>query len=86
MRVLDPARYTIVMEDRLGNPTGTCGGEHPNQAFIRQAVGFAVRKGLAFDRNPDVTALMLGNAQLRSGIDITLRARDMLRSVCSAYI
>lgn len=72
-RVFDPARYTIVMEARTGDPTGTCGGQHPDQPFIRQAVGFAIRKGVAFDRNPDVTSLMLGNPQLRSGIDVTLR-------------
>lgn len=72
-RVFDPARYVIVMEGRPGEPSGTCGARHPDQAFIRQAVGFAIRKGIAFDRNPDVTSLMLGNPQLRSGIDITLR-------------
>lgn len=74
-RVFDPARYVIVMEARAGNPSGTCGGQHPDTPFIRQAVGFAIRKGLAFDRNPDVTSLMLGNPQLRSGIDITLKAK-----------
>ena len=73
-RVFDPARYTIVMEARPGAPSGTCGGEHKDKQVIRQAVGFAIRKDLAFDRHADVTALMLGNAQLRSGVDITLRA------------
>lgn len=72
-RVFDPARYVIVMETRPGEASGTCGGLHPEQAFIRQAVGFAVRRGIVFDRNADVTSLMLGNPQLRSGIDITLR-------------
>lgn len=74
-RVFDPARYTIVMEARPGQASGNCGGEHADQPFIRQAVGFAVKKGLAFDRNADVISLMLGNPQLRSGIDITLRAK-----------
>lgn len=73
-RVFDSARYTIVMEERPGAPSGTCGGEHKDKQVIRQAVGFAIRKDLAFDRHADVTALMLGNAQLRSGVDITLRA------------
>lgn len=72
-RVFDAARYDIVMETRAGSPNGTCGGDNKAQAVIRQAVGFAVKKGLTFDRNADVTSLMLGNAQLRSGIDITLR-------------
>ena len=73
VRVFDPARYDIVMEARPGAARGTCGGANSRQAVIRQAVGFAIRKGLAFERHPDVTSLMLGNAQLRSGVDITLR-------------
>lgn len=72
-RVFDPARYAIIMEERPGAPSGTCGGEQKDQTVIRQAVGFAVRKDIAFDRHPDVTTLMLGNPQLRSGVDITLR-------------
>ncbi|AMG75549.1 exonuclease/endonuclease/phosphatase family protein [Sphingopyxis granuli] len=72
-RVFDPSRFTVVMEERPGAPSGTCGGKYPEQRVIRQAVGFAIRKGLAFDRSPDVTSLMLGNPQLRSGVDILLR-------------
>lgn len=72
-RVFDPARYVIVMESRAGEASGTCGGKHPDQPFIRQAVGFAIKRGIAFDRHADVTSLMLGNPQLRSGVDITLR-------------
>ena len=74
-RVFDPARYTIVMEKRAGEASGTCGGQHPNEPFIRQAVGFAIRKDIAFDRHPDVTSLMIGNPQLRSGIDVTIRPK-----------
>jgi hypothetical protein len=75
-RVFDPARYEIVMEERPGAPSGTCGGENSAQPVIRQAVGFAIRKGIAFDRHADVTSLMLGNAQLRSGVDITLKPEE----------
>lgn len=46
---------------------------HKNQRVIRQAVGFAIRKGIAFERLPDVTSLMLGNPQLRSGVDVIIR-------------
>lgn len=72
-RVFDPARYTVIMEVRAGAPSGTCGGEHKTQTVIRQAVGFAIRKDIKFDRHADVTSLMLGNQQLRSGIDVTIR-------------
>ncbi len=73
-RVFNPSRYTIVMEQRPGAASGSCGGKHADQQFIRQAVGFAIRKGIAFDRNPDVTALQLGNPQLRSGVDVRVAA------------
>jgi endonuclease/exonuclease/phosphatase family metal-dependent hydrolase len=73
-RVFDPRRYTIVIEKRPGAASGSCGGKHPEQQFIRQAVGFAIRKGIAFDRNPDITALQLGNPLLRSGVDVRVRA------------
>ncbi|MBE1528962.1 endonuclease/exonuclease/phosphatase family metal-dependent hydrolase [Sphingopyxis sp. OAS728] len=72
-RVFDPSRYNIVMETREGSPSGTCGGENKTQTVFRQAVGFAIKKNIPFDRHAGVTSLMLGNAQLRSGIDITLR-------------
>lgn len=74
-RIFPSDRYVIAMEARPGAPSGNCGGQHADKPFIRQAVGFAIRKDIAFDRHPDVTSLMLGNPQLRSGIDITLRPR-----------
>lgn len=80
-RVFDPAKFVVVMESRPGAPRGTCGGEHKTQRVIRQAVGFAIRKDIPFDRHADVTSLMLGNAQLRSAVDITLRpaGKDPIR-------
>src|SRR3546814_5635965 len=66
-RVFDPARYTIVMEERAGAPSGTCGGKHPEAQVIRQAVGFAVRQGIDLERQPDATSLMLGTPQLQIG-------------------
>jgi endonuclease/exonuclease/phosphatase family metal-dependent hydrolase len=73
--VFAPKRYTVVMEMRPGAASGTCGGAHTNQPFIRQAVGFAIKKGIAFERHADLTSLMLDNPQLRSGIDITIKPR-----------
>jgi endonuclease/exonuclease/phosphatase family metal-dependent hydrolase len=71
-RVFDPAHYTVVMEARPGRPGGACSAQQPNQIFIRQAVGFAIRRGLSFVRAPDLTELEVGNANLRSGVDITV--------------
>lgn len=47
---------------------------HMSRDRVRQRVGFAVRRGLPYDVNPDVTTLALDPvAHLRSGVDITLR-------------
>jgi endonuclease/exonuclease/phosphatase family metal-dependent hydrolase len=46
---------------------------HMSHDRVRQRVGVAVRRGLAYDVNPDVTAIALDPvAHLRSGVDITL--------------
>jgi endonuclease/exonuclease/phosphatase family metal-dependent hydrolase len=46
---------------------------HMSRDRVRQRVGIAVRRGLAYDVNPDVTAIALDPvAHLRSGVDITL--------------
>lgn len=47
---------------------------HMSGDRVRQRVGIAVRRGLHYDVNPDVTALAMDSiARLRSGVDITLR-------------
>ncbi len=71
-RVFDPERYIIVMEARPGKPGGMC-GPGSSQTFIRQAVGFAIRQGISFTRNPDITDLQIGNPNLRSGADVTIK-------------
>nr|WP_294514014.1 endonuclease/exonuclease/phosphatase family protein [uncultured Rhodopila sp.] len=45
---------------------------HLTRDHVLQRVGIAVRRGLRYDANPDVTGLSLGH--LRSGADITLHA------------
>jgi endonuclease/exonuclease/phosphatase family metal-dependent hydrolase len=46
---------------------------HMSRDRVRQRVGIAVRRGLAYDVNPDVTEIALDPvAHLRSGVDITL--------------
>lgn len=71
-RVFDPSRYTIAMEERLGSPARPecrgLGGHYLN----RQAVGFAIRRGLEIERHPDLVDLQLGDGDLRSGVDIEI--------------
>ena len=45
---------------------------HMTADHVVQRVGFAVRRGLSFAVNPDLTALELPGSRLRSGADITL--------------
>ncbi len=72
-RVFDPARYTIEIEQRVGTGRkGECGGR-PGLTFNAQRTGFAIRKGIAFDRQPDFTEVQVGNPDLRSGVDVIVR-------------
>lgn len=71
-RVFDPAIYDVVMSSR---PASQRGGEcrgRPGLLIQNQAVGFAIRKGVPWRRNPDLAALALGNPDLRWGVDITV--------------
>lgn len=73
-RVFDPDVYDIVIEQR---PEGA-GAPPPcrglaGRTLTRQAVGFAIRRSVSVDRAPDLTALQVGDPNLRSGVDITVR-------------
>ena len=74
-RVFDPARYTIEIEQRVGTGRkGDCGGgDRAGLTVNAQRTGFAIRKGLAFDRQPDFTDVQVGNPDLRSGVDVIVR-------------
>lgn len=56
-RVFPPERYAL----------------HFTADRVVQRTGFAIRRGLDFEPNPDLTALELRPGRLRSGADITLR-------------
>lgn len=74
-RVFDPATYTVVVEERIGTDRGgECRGQ-PGLTINAQRTGFAVRKGIPFDRQPDFTAVQVGNPDLRSGVDLIVRPR-----------
>lgn len=75
-RVFDPARYDIVIEARPGGGRAAPCKGLPGRFLNRQAVGFAIRKGLAYERLADVTDLQLGDANLRSGVDVVVRPRQ----------
>lgn len=74
-RVFDPAIYTVVIEDRVGtNRRGACRGRE-GLTINAQRTGFAMRRGIPFERQPDFTAIQVGNPDLRSGVDLIIRPR-----------
>ena len=88
-RVFDPARYTIEIEQRVGTGRkGECGGsDRAGLTVNAQRTGFAIRKGLAYERMPDVTAIQVGNPDLRSGVDLVVRpARGTPVRVLSVHL
>jgi len=74
-RVFDPAKYDIVIERRAGGGSPSPCRGLPGRYLNRQAVGFAIRKGIAYQRFVDVTDLQLGDPNLRSGVDIVVRPK-----------
>lgn len=74
-RVFDPALYTVVIEDRVGTDRGGFCRGNEGLTINAQRTGFAVRKGIPFDRQPDFTAVQVGNPDLRSGVDLVVRPR-----------
>ncbi|GAM96836.1 metal-dependent hydrolase [alpha proteobacterium U9-1i] len=75
-RVFDPAHYDIVIEARAGSGGRLECRSLPGQYLNRQATGFAIRRGLAFDRKPDFTELQGGDADLRSAVDVSVRISE----------
>ncbi len=72
-RVFDPARYEIVIEERTGSGNRAECRDRPGYFLNRQATGFAIRRGIRFERLPDLAQLQVGSADLRSGVDIIIR-------------
>lgn len=74
-RVFDPAIYTVVIEDRVGTDRGGYCRGNEGLTINAQRTGFAIRRGISFDRQPDFTAVQVGNPDLRSGVDLIIRPR-----------
>jgi endonuclease/exonuclease/phosphatase family metal-dependent hydrolase len=78
-RVFDPASYDVVMSTRPESARGPeCRGL-PGRHIQNQAVGFAIRKGVVWSRNADLSDLALGNPNLRWGVDVTVTRGRPLR-------
>ena len=78
-RIFPADQWIVVMSKRPETArSGTC-REAPSQAIRRQAVGFAIRRGIPFTRNNDVSDLGLGDPDLRWGVDVTLNLPTPIR-------
>lgn len=80
-RVFSNDQYTIVFSQRPASKReGFCRRDATSGPTIRnQHVGFAVRNGVEFTRHPDVSALGLGDPDLRWGVDITVHGAKPIR-------
>ena len=77
-RVFPRDAWTVVIEDRSAGAQGSCRGL-PGQVLRAQKVGYAIRNGIAFERNADLRELGLGNDGLRWGVDVTVNGDKPLR-------
>jgi endonuclease/exonuclease/phosphatase family metal-dependent hydrolase len=77
-RVFPPSGWTVLVEARTMSLGGSC-RENPGNRIRAQLTGVAIRKGIAFTRNPDLVELALGRAGLRSGVDVTLNLVKPIR-------
>lgn len=78
-RVFDPAIYDVVIASRpAGERASKCRGR-PGLRIQHQAVGFAIRKTTPCLRHQDLSALGLGDPDLRWGVDVTVGRERPLR-------
>ena len=79
-RVFDPELWSFEIARNPDQETPRPCAGMADKTIITQRAGFAIKKLIKYSRNPDLTALDVGNAnRLRYGVDITLEAGAPLR-------
>jgi endonuclease/exonuclease/phosphatase family metal-dependent hydrolase len=80
-RVFDPTKYNIEVAIQDLRAGYECDRDNPNSGkSTPQLTGFAIRKGIAYERNTDFEALDVSkNNSLRSGVDITVKGQKPVR-------
>lgn len=73
-RVFTPDKYTVLMSARPGGVRhGFCKRDATSGPTIRkQDVGFAIRKGVGYEKLEELKDIALGNPDLRWGVDISV--------------
>ena len=78
-RVFPAADWQVVLSSRPEVGQRAPCRERPDQRLRHQATGFAIRTGVAFRRNPDLSSLANSNPDIPWGTDITIRQGAGLR-------
>ena len=78
-RVFPAAGWQVVLSSRPEVGQRAPCRERPDARLRHQATGFAVRTGVAFQRNPDLSSLANSNPDIPWGTDITIRQGAGLR-------
>ena len=71
-RVFDEERWSVEVSTRPSTGSGPACGGRPSARLGHLATGIAVRAGLEYTRNADVSAIAGGNRFLRWGTDVTV--------------
>ena len=78
-RVFPAADWQVVLSSRPEVEQREPCRERPEKRLRHQATGFAIRTGIAFRRNPDLSSLANADPDLPWGTDITIRQGAGLR-------
>ncbi len=80
-RIFDPAKYNIEVATQDLRAGYECDRNDPESGkSTPQLTGFAIRKGIKYERNPDFEALDVSkNHSLRTGVDITVKGQKPFR-------
>ncbi len=80
-RIFDPTKYNIEVATQDLRAGYECDRNNPNSGkSTPQLTGFAIRKGITYERNSDFEALDVSkNHSLRTGVDITVTGQKIVR-------
>ena len=85
-RVFDPERWSVEVSSRPSTGYGPVCRGRPQGRLGHLATGIAVRKGVEYRRNDDLSALAGGNRFLRWGTDITVVRDGRALRVLSVHL
>ena len=85
-RVFDAERWSVEVSGRPSTGTGASCSGRPAANLGHLATGIAVRKGLEYTRNDDLSSLAGGNRYLRWGTDVTVERDGQELRVFSVHL